>query len=45
MNHSIAFHTLRRQLCGEVATLQRKGYYGDGEPPIIPFQSHPGILT
>ena len=31
MNHSTAFHTLRRQLCAEVAALRRKGYYGDGK--------------
>jgi DNA-dependent metalloprotease WSS1 len=31
MNHSAAFHTLRRQLFAEVTALQRKGYYGDGE--------------
>ena len=30
MNHSNAFHALRRQLVSEVAALQRKGYYGDG---------------
>jgi len=34
MNHSTAFHTLRRQLSAEVAALQCKGYYGDGESLI-----------
>ncbi|KAF8591279.1 hypothetical protein K439DRAFT_1627008, partial [Ramaria rubella] len=30
MDHSSAFHSLRRQLSAEVAELRRKGYYGDG---------------
>ncbi|KAF8527641.1 WLM domain-containing protein [Hysterangium stoloniferum] len=30
MNHSTAFHALRRKLCTEVSVLQRKGYFGDG---------------
>jgi len=30
MNHSPAFHKLRLQLSAEVASLQRKGYFGDG---------------
>ncbi|KIJ25625.1 hypothetical protein M422DRAFT_216668 [Sphaerobolus stellatus SS14] len=30
MNHSAAFHSIRHQLCAEVAALQGKGYFGDG---------------
>lgn len=30
MNHSAAFHSLRRQLMLEVFELQRREYFGDG---------------